>query len=264
MQTVLLAVGISQYQSDKIKDLTVCDKDAQAIAAAFGRIAGDGLQQRLLLNEQATKQGIREGIEWLAKNTRKGDLAVFFYSGHGASNPDNDNDEEPDRSDEFLCPHDCGAEPGMATFIRDDELREWLSAVGKKTDRVAIILDSCHSGTATMAPQTAIPKEVPPAVVRAIIGNDRSPRPKAPPEPGVSGQVLLAGCQDDERSFIMRNAPTSVFTSCLLQALENPAITTFQALYEQASALVVAQVEQLGLQQNPNLLDGTGGSVAFR
>jgi hypothetical protein len=264
MQTVLLAVGISQYQSDAIKDLTVCDKDAQAVAAAFGRIAGSGLQQRLLLNDQATKQGIQKGIEWLAKTAGNGDLAIFYYSGHGASDPDNTNDEEPDRKDEFLCPHDCGSEPGMATFIRDDELREWLAAVSKKTDRVAVILDSCHSGTATMAPQTAIPKEIPPHVVRALIGGDRSPRPKAPSVPGLSGQVLLAGCQDDERSFILKNAPNSVFTVFLLQALEDPTITTFQALYEQASTKVIEQVEKLGLQQNPNLLDGTDGAVAFR
>jgi uncharacterized caspase-like protein len=264
MQTVLLAVGISQYQSDKIKDLTVCDKDAQAIAAAFGRIAGSSLKQRLLLDAQATKQAIREGVEWLAKTAGKGDLAIFYYSGHGASDPDNTSDEEPDRKDEFLCPHDCGSVPGMATFIRDDELHEWLAAVSEKTNHVAVILDSCHSGTAIMAPQTAIPKEIPPSVVRALIGGDRSARPKASSVPGVSGQVLLAGCQDDERSFILKNAPNSVFTTSLLQALEDPIVTTFQGLYEQVSTKVVTQVERLGLQQNPNLLDGTDGAVAFR
>src|SRR5262245_28905068 len=113
MATVLLAVGISQYQSDQIPDLTVCDKDAQAIVAAFTGIAGPALKQRLLLNEQATKQAIRDGIGWLAKSAQKGDLAIFYYSGHGASDKDDANDEA-DNAEEFICPHDCGSTPGMA------------------------------------------------------------------------------------------------------------------------------------------------------
>jgi uncharacterized caspase-like protein len=264
MKTILLSVGISQYKSDKIKDLSVCHKDAQAVAAAFAKIAGDSLEQRLLIDKQATKQGIQDGIAWLAETAQKGDLAIFYYSGHGASNPDADGDEEGDQRDEFLCPHDCGVEPGLASFIRDDELREWLKAVGKKTDRVAIVLDSCHSGTAAMAPQRAIAKEVAPGVVRALIGGDRAPKRKAAKDSTVKGLVLLAGCQDNEQSFILSGAENSAFTANILAALDDPSIDTFQKLYIQVSEQTADQVEQLNLQQNPNIVDGTGGALAFR
>lgn len=263
MKTVLLAVGISQYQSEQINDLSVCDRDAQAIAAAFQAIAGAALEQRVLLNQQATKQGIQAGIAWLAATARKGDLAIFYYSGHGASNPDLDGDDD-DGNDEFLCPHDCGVEPGLASFIRDDELRGWLRAVGKKTDRVAVILDSCHSGTAAMAPQRATAKEIPPEVVQALIGSERAPKGKRAAAPQVKGQLLLAGCQDNEQSYILTGAPNSAFTAQLLAALRDQAITSFQALYTQVAPHVAEQIGRLALRQNPNIVDGTGGALVFR
>src|SRR6185369_7927408 len=149
--------------------------DAQAVVTAFKRMIDDQLQYHLLLNEQATKQQIHESIQWLAETAKQGDLAVFYYSGHGASDKD-DGSDEPDGAEEFICPYDCGVQPGLASFIRDDELHQWLSAVRQKTDRLAIIFDSCHSGTAVMAPQKATPKEIPPAIVRTLIGDDKLPK----------------------------------------------------------------------------------------
>jgi uncharacterized caspase-like protein len=263
MQTVLLSVGISQYQSDKIRDLSVCHKDAQAVAAAFAKIAGDALEQRLLIDTQATKRGIQDGIAWLAETVKQGDLAVFFYSGHGASDKD-DGGDEPDGTEEFICPYDCGMQPGLASFIRDDELNRWLSAVRQKTDRLAIIFDSCHSGTAVMAAQKATPKEIPPGIVRALIGDDKPPEQGAGTSAQVRGQLLLAGCRDNELSYILKNASNSLLTTYLLQVLEKPEITTFQELYQHVAQLVMDQIEQLGLQQNPNIVDGTGGKLTFR
>lgn len=262
MQTLLLAVGIAQYQSDKITDLSVCHQDAQAMVAAFKRLAGGSLQHRLLINEQATKEQIRAGIRWLAETARQGDLAIFYYSGHGASDRD-DTGDEPDAAEEFLCPYDCGVAPGMAGFIRDDELHTWLSAVSQKTERFALILDACHSGTATMAPTTATPKEIPPAVARALLGAQPPPL-GAVAQPSVRGQLLLAGCQDEERSYILEGGANSLLTSCLLQALEQPEITTFQELYAHVVPLVVEQSERKGLQQTPRLADGTDGQLTFR
>ena len=263
MQTVLLSVGISQYQSDKISDLTVCHQDAQAVVGAFKRMMRDQLQHRLLIDKQATKQQIQEGIEWLAETAKPGDLAVFYYSGHGASDKD-DGSDETDGIEEFICPYDCGMQPGIASFIRDDELGRWLSAVRHKTDRLAIIFDSCHSGTAVMAAQKATPKEIPPAIVRVLIGDDKPPKQGIATTEQVPGQLLLAGCHDNELSYILRNASNSLLTTYLLQLLEKPEITTFQELYKHVSQQVVGRIEQMGLQQTPRIVDGTGGKLAFR
>ena len=119
------------------------------MAQAFLRITQGEALVRLLLDTQATKAGIKSGIDWLAENVSPDDLAVFFYSGHGARYRDQDNDE-PDGFDEFLCPQDTGMNGGVETFIRDDEMRLWLQAITGKTKNLAVIFDCCHSGSAVL------------------------------------------------------------------------------------------------------------------
>jgi len=100
-----------------------------------------------LLSRDATKVAIRESITgWLAEHAGPDDLAIFYFAGHGAQVYDLDGDE-PDGLDETLAPTDV-LPLSSVNDIRDDEFREWLSHV--RTE-VVVILDSCHSGTATRA-----------------------------------------------------------------------------------------------------------------
>jgi Caspase domain/Domain of unknown function (DUF4384) len=68
------------------------------------------------------------------------------FSGHGSQVQDLNGDEE-DGLDETLVPYD-GRTPGVPDIV-DDELDEIFSHL--HTTRVLIVLDSCHSGTATRA-----------------------------------------------------------------------------------------------------------------
>ncbi len=263
MKIAMLAVGISQYASPEIDDLTVCHDDAAKMVAAFRALAPATFVERILLNEQATKASIAAAIAWLAESVGAADLAVFYYSGHGASFED-DGSDEADKAEEFLCPHDCGLTTGVETFIRDDELRQWLSAVSAKTTRLVTILDSCHSGTATMASSVAIAKEIPSAVVSRLIGADRRPKLPKSGEGPIPGQILLAGCQDSEQAFILIGAENSLFTTELIKGLQNPTITTFQDLFAYARAAIEDQADAAGIVQNPNLVDGSASPLAFR
>lgn len=263
MKTVMLAVGISQYASPEIDDLPVCHADATAMVALFREITQGNFAELVLLNEQATKANIAAGIAWLAQNTVAADLALFYYSGHGASFKDDANDEA-DGQEEFLCPYDCGLSIGMDTFIRDDELRQWLSAVSAKTSQVVCMFDSCHSGSATMAATNAIAKEIPAAVVERLIGDDRPPPTPTTNSASVPGQILLAGCQDFEQSFIFPDEEHSVFTSGIIKGLQDSSIRSFQALF----AFVYDATEEIsdlvGVQQHPNMIDGSNGELIFR
>lgn len=99
----------------------------------------------LLLSRDATKSAIHDAITgWLAQRAGPGDLAIFYFAGHGAQVYDLDGDE-PDALDETLAPADV-QQLSSVNDIRDDEFRIWLSTV--RTD-IVVILDSCHSGTAT-------------------------------------------------------------------------------------------------------------------
>ncbi len=258
---VMLAVGISDYAHDEIPDLTVCHEDAKKVVAAFRALAGDGLQDLVLVNSDATKENIKAGIDWLATNTKPESLAVFYYSGHGASFEDDGGDEE-DRKEEFLCPHDCGTSIGVQTFIRDDELRQWLAPISAKTTLINI-LDACHSGTATMAPTGAIAKELPEDLVRRILGGEKLP-PSQPKADLPQNQLLLAGCQDFEQSYILPGNANSLFTTYLLQGLSDQTILNVQDLFDFVRNAVEEQIDLAGIQQHPNLLDGTSAAVMLR
>ena len=100
---------------------------------------------RTLLSREATKDAIRESITtFLAERAGPGDLAIFYFAGHGSQAFDLDGDE-PDGLDETLAPSDV-LKTSTERDIRDDEFRVWLSTIRA---RVVVILDSCHSGTAT-------------------------------------------------------------------------------------------------------------------
>ncbi len=61
---------------------------------------------QVLTNSQATRNAILNAFErWLIHGTREGDLAFFYFSGHGTQIPDQNGDED-DGMDEALCPYD--------------------------------------------------------------------------------------------------------------------------------------------------------------
>ncbi|HEX5723893.1 MAG TPA: caspase family protein, partial [Longimicrobiaceae bacterium] len=103
---------------------------------------------RLLTDSAATRDAIRAAFtEWLPAAAKPGDLVVFYFSGHGSQVLDESGDED-DGLDETLCPADV-LRRDAARDIRDDELNAWLRAL--PTREVTVILDACHSGTATRA-----------------------------------------------------------------------------------------------------------------
>lgn len=89
-----------------------------------------------LRDANATKSNVtRELVNAISK---AGDgLVIFYYSGHGGSEPFPDTGiEETDGNDEFLCLYD--------TWMRDNEI--W-SIISRSKGRVFLLVDACHSQT---------------------------------------------------------------------------------------------------------------------
>ncbi|MTE28252.1 caspase family protein [Winogradskyella ouciana] len=110
----------------------------------------------VLKNEQATRTGILKAIEDLQSKIKPGDIVVIHYSGHGQQIFD-DNGEEIDDKDESIVPYDALVKyvPNVydgQNHIRDDEIgniiANFRNALGK-SGQLLILLDSCHSGSAT-------------------------------------------------------------------------------------------------------------------
>ena len=143
-------VGISDYinfDDEEGGDLPGAEHDARRIRDALVMRGGfpEG-NVRMLLNQDATKEAMEEGITgWLVENARPGDNVVIFYAGHGSQMWDEDGDED-DGLDETLAPADV--DPTSTEFdISDDEFNRWLGML--PTDNVIVVLDNCNSGTGT-------------------------------------------------------------------------------------------------------------------
>lgn len=139
-----LLVGINDYAD---RPLRGCVNDAQAMAGLLAAQHGLAPEQtRLLLDGQATRAAIIEGLGWLAEpdaGDPPGDPGrrVFLYAGHGTQQADQ-NGDEPDGADECLMPFDYKT----AGLLTDDALRElYRGFLGQAP--LLLLMDCCHSGT---------------------------------------------------------------------------------------------------------------------
>jgi hypothetical protein len=252
-----LCIGINNYPGTD-SDLSGCVNDAHDWGAAF---AERGFTVTKLLDSAAKGKAMREAIERLISAAGAGDQVVLQYSGHGSFVPDEDGDE-PDGTDECLCPHDIRTKGPLT----DDELSELFAARAYGV-RVVFISDSCHSGTvARFAPITTPPtmtgrspptrkvRYLPPATFvssrdAAKLGV-RSRRAASPP--GRHHSLLMSGCQDTEFSYDawFQGRPNGAFTFVALRELAKLSAT---AKYKDWFAAIRQALPSQQYPQSPNL-----------
>lgn len=227
MTKYALCIGINDYPGTG-SDLAGCVNDANDWAK---ELKGRGFKVAQLLDRQATGKAMREAIRSTLAGANADDLVLVQYSGHGSFVDDVDGDE-PDGTDECLCPYDVSSKGA----ITDDELFNIYSARPQGV-KVLMISDSCHSGTvARFAPITTPPtirgarapqrkvRFLPPTVFlsrrrAARLGMQRATRSSSPP--GRHAALLMSGCQDTEYSYdaYFEGRPNGAFTFIALRAL---------------------------------------------
>lgn len=132
-RTVGVFVGISDYPTQS--DLEYCASDAARVQQAFVNAGIMAPADTVVLTDhRATRAAVTSAIDRLTRQLGRGDMLVFFFSGHGNRVSDQDGDEL-DGLDETIALYD-GA-------MSDDELAALL-AQGPQRELVA--LDSCYSG----------------------------------------------------------------------------------------------------------------------
>ncbi len=153
-----LLIGIDRYLYTN--DLIGTENDVSMMQELLIQYKGFKLSEiTTLLNEEATFSNINKEMERLAKETRKGDKILFYFSGHGFQ-IDDANGDEPDNKDEVLITHDAsynGDEhaPLLASLnmITDDQLALFFNQLDDRN--VEVIVDACHSGSITKAPKNS-------------------------------------------------------------------------------------------------------------
>jgi hypothetical protein len=99
---------------------------------------------KLLTDQAATRAGILAALEDLVSSAGPNDTVYLHYSGHGSEVEDLSGDEEAGL-DQTLVPQD--GRSGAVRDIVDDELAVIIARLRARS--AIIVLDSCHSGTAT-------------------------------------------------------------------------------------------------------------------
>lgn len=254
---VALCIGINDYPGTN-SDLHGCVNDANDWSAALKK---RGFEVENLFDKAATGKNLRAALEKIVGSAKSGDLVVVQYSGHGSFVEDKDGDE-PDGTDECLCPYDIMSNGPLV----DDELD---IIYGSKAHGVKIVFisDSCHSGTVARfapisTPPTTTGKAAPQRLIRflppatfvssreASRMGVRSMRPASPP--GRTNSLLMSGCQDFEFSYDawFQGRPNGAFTFVALRELGKlPQTATYKNWYDAIRKALPSQQ----YPQSPNL-----------
>ena len=156
----VLAVGINDYPDKRLK-LDCAAPDAQSLRKAFLTNSSklfSGVEVKLLLNGQATRANILEGLQWLSSSVKPGDMAVVFYAGHGDCKIE---------GQFYLVPVDANLRDLSHTAISGEALKK---AIGELPCTTMLLLDACYAGSfdGTKRKKRSLPAESD-AVLRQLV-----------------------------------------------------------------------------------------------
>lgn len=252
MTVFALLVGIDAYRPP-VTPLRGCGNDVAAMSRVLRDRAGEALVLRNLLDGEATRAAVVTGLREHLGHAGPGDTALFFYAGHGSQEPSPPQYEylEPDRLNETLVLVD--SRDDGEHDLADKELAVLLSEVAAGGAEVVVILDCCHSGSATRdAGDTAV-------TVRRTAADHRD-RPADTYLPGWQRvvdppHVLLAACRSDQtaKEVVVNGVPRGAFSAVLQRVLAH------ELTYDQVIRWAAAGLRNRVWNQTPVL--ETGGGV---
>ncbi len=193
----LLAIGVSNYQNNGqgIDNLQFAATDAQAFISTVekhraGKLYAD-IQIKALINEDATRENVLGGLQWLTENVAAGDSVIIFAACHGLV----------ERDSFYLATHDVDPARLRSTGVSWRELTGVLHEELPACRRI-VFLDACHSA--------------------GVVGTDtRSPlHDLAAPE---LGTVFFASCTLQQKSFESNEWGHGAFTKAILDTASDPA-----------------------------------------
>lgn len=232
-----LLIGVGRFQSSQINALPGIDIDVDLMKSAADLL---GYRSRTLMNEQASLAGIEQGIRsWLSDGIGPDDRVLIYFSGHGTQIPD-DNGDEDDGYDEVLVTYDLAVaqengSPVLRNALADDHLAALIAAIPSRN--VTVLIDACHSGTATKSllparsfggDVEAVPKVFAYPGMRAHVGKSAGTRgigvdarPASVSTASGDNYVSLSAARDDQKAIATRNG--SLFTLGMLETIREAA-----------------------------------------
>ncbi|HEY7427020.1 MAG TPA: caspase family protein [Gemmataceae bacterium] len=204
-----LVIGIADYAHVSKLPGNVLDdaRDVAVLLRSSDYCGYPAANVELLLDGEASAEGIRKAMGRLAQAAGEGDTVVFFFSAHGGRI------ETGPNAGEYLIPFDCDPNNLAGTAISGSEITGLLKAI--KAKRLVVLLDACHSAGAadvkSLEPAPGIKAGLAEKTYNALAE-------------GV-GRVVMASSRPSEVSFVLPGMRNSLFTHHLLDALRGAAPT---------------------------------------
>jgi hypothetical protein len=234
-----LLIGINDYSASRLAPTGAAPAPGRVWANLDGALNDVVLMRELLVarkgfapsdiamltDQQATRAAILKAIETqLVAPAKRGDIVLFYYSGHG-SQVRNTLSDEADRLDESLVPADS---PRGAPDLRDKELRRLFNRILDRGAQLTIVLDSCHSASGARGLDTGMR-------FRAVKADERDVADRVNgPHPEDRGALVFAAAQDFDLAYELMDAGTihGAFSWALARAIrdgapDEPASATF-------------------------------------
>lgn len=240
-----LIVGVGDHQ-DAAMNLPGIDLDTTMMATAAERLGFPVASIRTLLDEDATLAAFRRELQSLAAATyAEDDRVLIYFSGHGTHVPDDNGDETDDNKDEALVLHDTRLSGGqLRNFLRDDEFGQLLGAIPSRN--VLVLVDACHSGSATKSFPTIGERGVPKYFRNpgAQYGGGSTRARSLVPE-ARANHVLLSAAADNE--LAQATSQGSAFTLGVSEAITSargPGQLTAKQLQDAAAKHIIELVSR--------------------
>lgn len=201
----ILAVGVGKYPNEEMK-LLFPAKDAQDFVKTMeqqkGKLYRD-VVSRVIVDEQATRENIVEGLEWIRKETGPKDVAMIFLAGHGLT--DNRNQVY------YYMPVDANPEKLMGTAISAKLLQETVASIPGK---VILFLDTCYAANVLGG---KLSRGLAVGATNDVIGvaNELSS--------AENGAVVFASSYKTQKSFESPDWGNGAFTKVLIEGLSGKA-----------------------------------------
>jgi hypothetical protein len=193
---VALLIGVSEYSEDSgFRPLPAPQKDVEALKRVLELPEIGGFTEvETLINPTQSEMAVK--IEtWLADRKRD-ELALLFYSGHGAKD---------ERRELYFSARDTRKQKGKllrSTAVSAEILNKWIQ--DSYVARFVLILDCCFSG----------------AFGDLLVRDDDSVDYEIQNQLGSEGRVVLTASSSIQYSFEKQGSDSSIYTQCLLEGLE--------------------------------------------
>ncbi len=277
-RNVALLIAVGQFKDPQLKPFelkgTAADIESmqRALAEHWGFAPGD---IHALRDQDATRQRILDEISALQQRSAPGDTVLIYFSGHGTSANDENNQYDLPYATGAWVPYDLdfssNEAAGRTLVVGRTDLVPRLKALDQGGRFIVVVSDSCFSGQVvrSFGQKNARSRFLPMpsrdlGVAHVAPAPTVSARPPPPPYP-YQHVVLLSGASDSETGAdistdeVLQRYPTldgkyhGAFTDAFLRLLDGQLVPgTFN--YSTGRQEMSKFLEHQGFAQHPQLL----------